>query len=163
MPEQPLSEAEMKKYFGTPDGKKDKEGVLILDDHRTELPRRPERGASNQTPDDNADDLKARETRETNKLQILAGDLNTLNSKVNGFLLAKRTGTKDNFTSSIIRDMADAVIDKMDEIRKSNPDEQFDDMEDKLTQLADGLEEMGMGTFANNYIRPKNQPLRKAA
>ncbi|MFA6424093.1 MAG: hypothetical protein WCV83_02135 [Candidatus Magasanikbacteria bacterium] len=150
-----LSKEEMDRYFPSSDRPTDREGVLIDTGNR---PRRTDSVTPKQD-----DEARSRENREKNNFSVLSGDLDTINTKIKNFLTARRGGSKDTISTVIIRDMAEAIIDKMNNIRRNKPGEEFTDIQAKLDQLTDGLDQMGMRTFADNYFKSQKPPMRKAA
>lgn len=149
-----LSPAEMAKYFGKPTESTDREGVLIMENDRP--PERP-------TPQpDRAAPGVTRESQNNNR-NLLKNDLSKLNNEIRNFLISGRSGIADRISIARFKDAAESIVDQKNRIKSSEPNVQFNEIDDQLVQLADGLNRIGMETFAENYIRPKTPPMRRAA
>lgn len=149
-----LSPAEMAKYFGTTTEATDKEGVPIM-----ENPRPSERPTP---PSDRAVTSISRESQNNNR-DVLKSDLSNLNNEIRNFLISGRSGVMDRVSVARFKDAAESIVDQKNKIKGSEANAQFDDIDNQLVLLADNLTKMGMEKFAEDYIRPKTAPMRRAA
>lgn len=150
-----LSPAEMAKFFGTSDGRRDSEGVLIMDDAENGKPKKeqarpPEKTVLTDAQLDVAD-RKSREFHADSQLQVLSTEIDDILDKVHNAQVGKIGGGKDNFSDLIIRNLARDLATKVGaEQRKQNTDS----IQGKLAQLGAELSKLGpqMDSFWKNQV-----------
>jgi hypothetical protein len=139
-----LSPAEMEKYFGTPAGKKDAEGVLIMEDQPEAQPKREQVRPPEKRPPADAqlasEDQTSREFRGANDLKVLDMELDSVLDKIHNVQVGKIGGRKDNFSDLIVRNM---VRDFATKLGKEQRKQDTSSLLGKVGRLGEELSRMG--------------------
>lgn len=139
-----MSPEEVARVFGTPAGRKDAEGVLIMDDPEMGQPKREQvRTPERSLPSDAqlaAEDQQSKEFHAAQELKVLDGEIDIILDKVHSAQVGKSGGQKDSFSDLIIKNMVRDFATKLGkEQRKQNVDELLG----KATRLGEELSKLG--------------------
>lgn len=150
-----LSPEDMAKFFGTPDGKTDAEGVLIMDDAEGGQPKKEQASAPEKNlPTDAqlaAENKQSKEFHADSQLQVLSREIDDILNQIHTAQVGKMGGKKDNFSDLIIRNLArDLAIKVGAEQKKQNTDS----IQGKLARLGEELSKLGpqMADFWKNQV-----------
>lgn len=139
-----LSPAEMARFFGTPDGKKDDEGVLIMDEAETGQPKKEQVRAPEKRPPTEAqlaaEDQQSKEFHNASDLKVLGMEVDTILDKVHSVQIGKIGGRRDTFLDLIVRNM---VRDFATKLGKEQKKQDTTDLLGKIGRLGEELNKMG--------------------